>query len=232
MAAVTNLLATPFESTTNSSTYTTPSVTPAAGDLLIVFVGATGKGGALTSISDSLGGAYVMPDFFLATSSADMITIGVASQLASGSSLTVTVNTGSAATGCAIHIAKVTGMTNVGNAAVRQHNGTDNGTSGTTPAPSFGVAALTSNPTVGMVGSGSLTAVTPPTNWTELAEGAGFITPNWLQESVGRDSGFTGTTITWGNTRAAVFGAYIMELDASGAAAAVIPDVNMAEIRA
>ena len=213
MATVSNLLGTPVADTTNAQTYTTGSMTPNAGDLLVVLFAGAGTQTHNPTVTDSLGGTYVVQDFFLATSSTDIVHIAVANQLASGSALTITVDylVSDPATGCIIFVAAVSGMFNTGTAAIKQHAGTDNGSSGVPITASFGASCLTGDPTLGLAARSTLTNYTPPTNWTEQGE-TSFLTPTLSAEYVSRDSGFTGTAITWVNNADAVWGAYIIEL--------------------
>lgn len=92
----------------------------------------------------------------------------------------------------------------------------------------FASACLTENPTLGLVTSALNPAnMTEPTGWTEQAD-TGYTTPTRGAEYVSRDSGHTGTTITWGNTGSASHGALIVELDARAGAEAVQPIVILA----
>lgn len=225
MAAVTNLLATPVADTTAATTYTTGSMTPSVGALLVVLTGASGRTVAPT-ITDSLSGTYTTQDFFLATTSTDVVSIGVADQLASGSALTVSVNWGINATGCIIFVAAVSGMSKTGATAIRKHAGTDNGTAGTAPTATMAGGVLTTNPLLGIAGSASV-GYTAPSLWTERGD-TSFSTPTFGAEYASRDSGASSGAVTWGATVATVWGCYVIELDASGSAAAVIPDVVMA----
>jgi hypothetical protein len=164
--------------------------------------------------------------------SADRIYVFVADALAAASSQTVTFNCSQDnATGAVIQVCSVAGMTRTGQGAVRQTASTPNATAGGTPAATFSAAALTGNPTLGIVSNGaSPAALTPPTNWTE-GNDTGYSTPPTGAEYVFRDSGFTGTTITWGGTSATAYGVGIIELDTStpaitGTSAATLADVT------
>src|SRR5262249_36569936 len=89
-----------------------------------------------------------------------------------------------------------------------------------TPAPVFGASALTGNVTLGAVfNANNPAAMTPPTSWTEQND-TGYNTPTTGQEYVSRDSGFTGTTITWGNASGSAFSAITVELDTTSTPAA------------
>jgi len=202
-------------STSNATSYASGSFTPAANDLLVVFVVASGttSQGAMTD-SQSLG--WYLAGTSVYTASGNTIYMFVAEKLAAASSMTVTFDCSdhAAATGAAIEVIRVAGMTLTGAAAVLQTGWKINSGIGT-PAMSFINNANTSNTTLGVVGSGTNpAALTPPTSWTELSD-SGYATPTVGVETVARDGGFTSTTITWGSSTATSFGGFIAELDSS-----------------
>jgi len=203
-------------STSQSSTYTTTSFTPAAGDLLAVFVGKTGSVNN-GSVTDSLGGTYTLVRNASKNASADFLQFFIADQLASGSALTITYDcTGDGATGCIIFAIRVSGMTRTGAAAISQNAAQSNQSAATTPAPAFSFNCDTNNPTLGFVlNATNPAAMTAPTSWAELIADVGYGTPTTGGEYVTRDSGFTGTTITWGSTSPSAYGDIIVELDTS-----------------
>lgn len=215
-AAVVDAVAT-TPSTSNTTSYASASFTPAAGDLLVVYVTASGTVAAGT-MTDSQGLGFTKITSVLKNASADTVYMFVANNLAAATAMTVTFDcTGDAATGAIIQVARVSGMTKTGASAVRQTQTTANGAAAGTPAATFASAALTGNPTLGVVGNSSSPAtLTPPTGWTER-EDQGYSTPTTGAEYATRDSGFTGTTITWASTSATAFGVIIAELDASAA---------------
>ena len=215
MAAVTGVIST--TSTANASSYASGSFTPALGDLLVVFVQASATVAAGTLTSSRTG--FTFSKVTSALNATDTIYCFVANQLVTEAvSQTVTFDcTGDAATGAIIQIAAVSGISKFGNpaASVRQSAVSDNQASGGTPAATFGSSCLTGNPTLGVVGNDSNPAgLTAPTSWTERDD-TGYGTPTSGAEYVSRDSGFTGTTITWGSTSATAFGVVIIEIDAS-----------------
>lgn len=216
MAAVTHgqVLA----STSNASSYTTASFTPAAGDLLVVFVA---KSASLVdgTVTDSLGGTYTLYATANKASGNDECHVFIANQLTNGSARTITYDcAGDAATGCFIFVARVSGMTRIGVSAGRQSAAVNTGGAGTTPAPTFGVACLTGNPTLGLIfNETSPAGMTPPTGWTEPVADQGIAQPTSGAEYVARNSGFTGTTVTWGSTSASAFAALVLELDSTTA---------------
>jgi len=201
--------------TANTTSYATGSFTPAANDLLVLFVykSASINNG---SVSDSLGGDW---DFVTSaqSSESDLVNCWVRDGLVSGASMTVAYDcTGDAATGCILFVARVSGMSNTGTAAVVQSATEPNHVGPLAPFGIFATPCSTGNPTLGMVGSDtSPAALTPPAGWTERDD-TGISTPTKGAEYVSRDSGFTGTDITWGSEEALSFGAIIIELDAGG----------------
>jgi len=202
-------------STSNATSYASGSFTPAAGDLLIATVTASGTIAAGT-MTDTQALGFTRVATALKNTSADTIYVFVALHFAAASSMTVTFNcTGDSATGAVIQIVRVSGMSRRGIGAIRQFAVQANQAAGGTPAPAFTAAALTGNPTIGVVGNSTSPAtLTAPTGWTELDD-TGYATPTTGAEYVTRNSGFTGTTITWGSTSASAFGDIILELDAS-----------------
>lgn len=200
-------------STTNNAALTTGSFTPAASDLLVAFAVVTGQasGGVFTD-SQTLGWEEVA--FPLKASSADTLVVAVANTAAAASSMTVTFTPAGSptSTGVAISVVRVSGMTRLGWNAVRQVQFQQNQSSAT-PAPVFPQAALTGNPCLGAVANATNPAgMTAPSGWSELHD-TGYATPTTGLETVAIDSGFTGTTVTWGSSSASAFCSAIIELD-------------------
>lgn len=203
--------------TTNNAALTTGSFTPAADDLLIAFGAVTGQVGGGT-FTDSQGLGWTPVTLAIKNGSIDSLRCAVADNFAANIAMTVTFTPDGSptSTGVAISVLRVAGMSRKGSAAIRQSAKQDNQAAGT-PAPSFAVAALTGNPTVGAVQSASNpTVLTPPTDWTE-AHDTGHDSPTHGLESVFRNSGFTGQTITWGTGSASAFDSTIVELDTTAA---------------
>jgi hypothetical protein len=116
-------------------------------------------------------------------------------------------------------------MSIVGLGAVRGAGGQSAGGAGTTPAPvllrrvgttfSGTQAALTANLCIGVVMGGTVTpAITQPASWTESVD-LSYLTPTTGMETAFRNSGETGSTITWGSTIATAFASMVIELDIS-----------------
>lgn len=213
MASVTFAVGT--TSTSNTTSYASSSFTPAAGDLLVVFVHASGTVGK-GQLIDSQNLGFTEVASVLDASSANTLYCFVALSPAAASAMTVTFKCiDDAATGADIDVYRVSGMHYVGQQAVRQTANQANHASGSAPAPAFGSAALTGNVTLGAVANSTSPAtMTPPTGWTE-GNDSGYSTPTTGLETVWRNSGFTGTTVTWGSSSASAFASLIVELDTS-----------------
>lgn len=207
---------------TGNTPNSSANFSPASSDLLIVHVYASATiedPGVLTS---STGMTFTQYERYERSAAGHTLYAFVSDTLVSNTaSQSVTFNPVDPAGGTVICIQRIAGMTRTGLDAIRQSASDPTVTSGSTPDPAFPVAALTGNVTLGFVGSSrNPAAITPPTGWTEDAD-TGHATPDAGAEIVHRDSGFTGTDITWGSDvgTGIGFGAIITELDTSAAAA-------------
>lgn len=212
MGVVTNGVGT--ASTSNVATYASGSFTPAANDLLIAFVTVSGNTDANGYITDSQNLGWDLITTALFASSANKIYAFVAKKLAAATSMTVTYNISSGtATGCVIQVARVSGITMTGIAAIRQSTTVANQASGSAPAPAFSSNCLTGNPTLTVVGdSTNPPGLTAPTSWTSQSN-TGYATPTTGAQYASRNSGFTSTTITWGSSAGSAFGAIAIEVN-------------------
>jgi hypothetical protein len=204
---------------------TSGSITFASGDLLVVFV--TKEASALSSpmVSANLTATSVtgVSSFTLIRnqghqSSAAHMGVFVANQVTTGSGSTGTVTIASGAdqgAGTIISVYTVAGLpaAALGSAAVRQSSGqTDQAAA--TPAPVFAAAALTGNPCLGAIYNATNPAgMTEPASWTEGGD-SGYTTGQVSGlETCHRNSGETGTTITWGSASGSAFASIIVELN-------------------
>jgi len=221
MATCTHRVITPD---TGNTPNTSGAIVPAVGDLLVVIV--TKEASALASpmVSADLTSSVAPTGFTLIRSqghrsSAAHMSLFVANALTvNTTSRTVTIASGSdAGTGTIISVYSVSGMTRTGAAAVRGQGGQTNQSAGT-PAPAFGAAALTANACIGAIYNATNPAgMTPPSGWTEGGD-SGYNTGQVSGlETCHRNSGETGTTITWGSSSASAFASIIIELDTSAA---------------
>ena len=211
-------------STSNVSSYAAGTFTPALSDLLVIIVATSGsvEPTAAGACTDDRGGTYYLARYSTRSGAASSNYIFVRNQLvASAVAHIVTFTcTGDAATGAVILAYRVSGMTRAGLSAVRQTGAQTGAAAATTPTVSLSFAALTGNPLIGMVGSASNpVTVTPPSGWTEPGSplfDTGYSTPSAGCEGCHIDSGFTGSTVTWGSTVAGgAHGSVVVELDTS-----------------
>lgn len=191
--------------------------TPAVGDLPVICVNTSGNTNNTPTCTDNNGsGTYHLVACVAKGASADRVAVFVRNaKMVNTTSTTATVATGTNTAGEAVAVL-ISGMTRVGSAAVRQFASQANQAAGT-PAPAFSAAALTGNLTIGMIGNTSNPAtMTQPTGWTERQD-VGQASPNTGLHVVTRDSGFTGTAVTWGNASGSTFASIIVELDTTSA---------------
>jgi hypothetical protein len=104
-------------------------------------------------------------------------------------------------------------MRNAGAGAIRSWGIQSNQPTATAPAPALSISALTGNTTIGaMANSTNPATMTAPTNWTERHD-VGNTNPTMGLEVATLNSGFTGTTVTWGSNSGSVFASIIIEVD-------------------
>lgn len=223
MATVTSAF-TATASTSNTNTYTTGSFTPTEDDLLVVFVSATATtdDGALTASANGL--TFTLVDSAeRTTATANTLYCFVADQLvpSSPSSMTLTFDcTGDDATGAIIMGAAVAGMSRVGLDAILQVALDENRVGGEANETVFSSSALTGNATLMGIGNGVTNGTSAPSGWTER-EDTSHSTPAHGASLYSRNSGFTGTTITLGDSNNGGCCAISVELDTSSASTPV-----------
>lgn len=192
----------------------TATIVPAVGDLFVVYCFVSTNTNDTPTCSDNNSGTYTRIDVANAVIASVNHRLSVFvrdSLLTNTTSTVVTVATGSNTSGC-VHVLAFSGMTRTNSNAVRS-KGLQNNQAAGTAAPTLNQAALTGNPTIVALGSAD-TTTTPPTNWTERQD-TNFATPTVALETATRNSGFTGTTITFGAASSTVFCSHAMELDSS-----------------
>jgi len=207
----------------NGTSYASGSFVPAAGDYLVVFVVASGTAAAAPTLTDSQGIGFTLVDSQIHFT-VNRIYLFKANGAAAASSMTVTFAcTADAATGAHIVVFAVSGsLLDI----VQSGKGT--GASSTTPAVVMPGAFNTANVGVGVCGNGSNpAAVTQPGSWTE-DDDLGFTSPATGAESCHRNSGETGSTITWGSTSASGWGAMVAEIapSVSGPSPSTVSDTG------
>jgi hypothetical protein len=202
-------LAASLVTTTNATSYTTPSFTPEAGDL--IFVVATladvGNPNNLT-VSDSVDGAYY-GGWFNPTYDTRYDPFRwhgawgyVCPSAPTATARTVTVAiTSPTATGCTIHVLLIKNATAYGANACRQNTYKftySNSDSSTTPTVTFASAPLSSSVIVGVVASRTPAPLSAPTGFTQQANAAHADPDNGVE--ICAALGSTGTTLTWGGS--------------------------------
>ncbi len=215
MAAVTLLGTATWTTTTGTKTVT---ATPAAADLIVLIFGHSGNVADPGLSDNNSGGAgtYTIVEDELTDTAASRFGIAVRNSLISSGTSTIFTTAPGTTTGGGLVVLKVTGMTRTGISAARQV-GRQAFTAAATPTvPMDAGAVLTANAVVGAVYNQTVTAatLTPPASWTERAD-VGYATPNRGLEVASRDSGETGSTITWGSASSSSFAAVVAELDIS-----------------
>lgn len=231
MAAVT-LLSSLFN--TSSGTKTTAGATPAVGDLIVIITAHTGNTSTALP-SDSKGGVYeFVGSSVVKATSADTMRVYIRTTPISSATSTTFSHAPGTSSGGGLLVFKVTGMTRTGKGAIRVVSGTQqfgkqDNQAAATPAPALPASANTNNPTIGAVFNATNPAtMTPPTNWTERGD-LGYATPTTGIEGVSRDSGFTGTTVTWGSASGSAFCSVILELDTTDPIADIRQDTTVVE---
>lgn len=215
MAVTTHAIATADDS--NGSSYVSGAFTPAADDLLLVSISAAATTAVGTVTSSVAGKTFTKITSATRSNGGSTVYMFVADQLASNESQTVTFDcTGDAAAGAVIVVCRVSGITRTGLDAILQSAVANDADPSVDTDIVFGANVQTANPTVGAFGSFDPNASTPPTNWTTLGGDSGTAPTNRCQ-TVSRDSGFTGTTITWPAGGTSQRGIVFAEVDTSAA---------------
>ena len=198
---------------TSGTTDRSATGTPVVGDIWLVICNVTANGNLTPTCSDTgEGGLYARIGAALFASVNTLSAFVRCAPFISTASATVTVATGSNSAGNVIVI-PVSGMTRAGAAAIRAFAVQSNQAGATTPAPTLAQAALLTNMVISAVGNNTNPAgVTAPTSFTQQ-QNVGQPTPNVGLTAASVNSGFTGTTVTWGSTSASTFASIVFELD-------------------
>jgi hypothetical protein len=199
---------------TSGTSDRTVAITPAVGDLFVVACFVSTNTNNTPTVTDNNSGTYTMIDVAnVVISTVDhRLSLHVRnSLLPNTTSTTVTCGTGSNTSGI-IYVVAVSGMLRTGASAIRSKGKQDNQAAGT-PAPTLDITSLTTNFTLSISGSAD-TATLPNASWTERHDTT-FATPTIASEINTRDSGFTGTTITFGDATSTTFASMAIELDGS-----------------
>lgn len=199
--------------TTDGPSFATASFTPATDDLLVIAVhaGGTALGGTLAS---SVGG-QTYTQAYTRTIGLGTFSLFIADQLATNVSQTATFDcTGDDFTGIIIAPFRVSGMTNVGSAALLQSAARSVGGGGSIFA-TFGAAPLTSNPIIlAACCNDNTPGLTEPTGFSVASQPV-LSTPQHCLCTCFVDSGITATAPTWTGTFGGSSQALGFELDSS-----------------
>lgn len=192
----------------------TITVTPAVGDLLVVFVKWSGNSNTSPTCTDNNGsGTYDRILTALNNGSADIMAVFVRTALMVNTTSTVItpVVGGGNNTAGEIVVVHIAGMVKVGSAAVLQSGKQENQTSGV-PTPVLGASAKTFNLTIIAIGSTTTAGAVPNASWTERQD-ANQTSPVTALEVATRNSGFTGTSAAAVSVASAVWSSCIVEFD-------------------
>ena len=223
MGTVTEYDSATIQNTNNLSTYNSGNIAPALDQLLVVTViaGGTVDEAVLTAAANGVSTFHLIAQASFNTS-LNTIYKFVANQKTTGTAtMQVTFDcTGDAASGVIILVDALNDMTKVGADAVRSVGGVPqvmtivNGPGASTPDwPGFPNPCLTGNITQYGLGEISSAGIFNPTGWTQ--GGFGVISNPTLGGAYGyRNSGFTGTDVTWPGNETAHGGIFV-EFDTS-----------------
>lgn len=215
MATVTHLDTVPDTGNTPNSSN---AFSPASGVLLVVFV--TKEASVAMASADLT--SSVAPTAFtlirtqLYRSGADIFGVYVADGLTTNTtSRTITIAGGTdAAAGTILSVYAVSGMTLTGANAVRSQGGQSDQAATGTPAPVLNQAALTANCCLSAVANATNPAgiTNAPASWTKSQDVGYTMGAVTGMATAFRNSGETGTTITWGTASASIFASIAIEL--------------------
>lgn len=217
MATITHRVTTPD---TGNTPNTSGGFTPALNDLLVVFVTKESSVAMVSAdLSSSTGLTFTLIRTELFRSSVDIFGVFVSDALVSDTTAgqTVAIASGTdAGGGSIISVYSVSGMALTGASAVRGQGGQSNKASGA-PAPAasaFAQAALTGNPVLAALANATNPAgMTPPASPFAEDQDTGYTTGAVTGlETAFCNSGFTGTTVTWGGNSASISAAIAVEL--------------------
>lgn len=210
----------------------TVTATPVLGDLIIVIAGSSGLAGGTTNVTDNnTDGFGTTPGYTqidvdrTGFSTTGVLTMWVRNRLIRSATSTVFTAAQVGSTGGGLQVCRISGMSIVGLGAIRGSGGQSAGGAAATPAPvllrrvgttfSGTQAALTDNLCIGAVCNGTAAPIiTAPGSWTEAID-LSYNTPTTALETAFRNSGETGSTITWGSASGTAFASMVIELDAS-----------------
>lgn len=192
----------------------TATITPAVGNLLVVFCASTAII-TIPTVTDDQGGIYDL----VGTAARGASTSGgwafIRTSLAKNVAHIVTLTTSGSDTGGGLDVIEVSGMLRAGGGAARQVGATSNIGVGGVPTNTLPGVALTANPVFAFLQSGdNVNTATNPTGYTQR-QNLGFASPTAGMGIHTRDSGETTNLITWGGTETGNSFTIALELDIS-----------------
>lgn len=206
---------------TVSGTSPTVTITPASGDLFLVFCQAVGNANTAPTCSDgNTGGSYTLLFTAASAASANTLSCFVRNNiLANTTSTTVTVAIG-AHTAAEVCVVALSGGTVGGAAAVVQQGTQVNQASATTPAPALSNAPHYGDIVLSAVGNATnpagvtATANTAIWTWTRQQNAGQTGCGLCVESSPGALGALPGAAVTWGSTSASAFASCAVELAA------------------
>jgi hypothetical protein len=237
MALASSLLgAITFNTTAGSKTVV---ATPTLGDMIVVIVAATGVASGL-GVSDNNAdnhGRYTQIVSCVKNTSADQMAAFVrADPIRSATSTTWTSSGDGSSTGGGLYVMRMTGATLTGAAFIRQSGKQDNAAAGGTPTIPLSFAALTANSCISTIWdtTNAAPSIAVPTGWFLVANGdvnTSYNTPATGIQGTHIDTGFTGSTVTWGATLPSAFSALAFEMRADQGNLAVSPEIPQEKVQ-
>lgn len=213
MAAV-SLLGSTFTTTAGAKSVT---ASPAVGDLILILVQVSGDSTHSTPTDNNSSGTYTPIGTQLSVNGRYGQLYIRNSLISSAVYTTFTLENPGSDTGGGLAVIKVTGMSKVGSAAVRQtKQNSQEGTGASITTGTWTSSKLTTNPIVGCLIKDTTYTVYITAGYTELLDTA-YSTPDVSIEVQKKDSGDTTNTMTWNSalTTGRFYGVVGVELDAS-----------------
>lgn len=201
---------------TDSAVYTTPSFTPVAGDCCLMIIATKGAGSITIpncQFLNSVAGLPAWSSIYQGRQGANSwIGALITEDFETAVARTVQITFPSIITGFLAQVVFIRGLNRPGRGAVRSAAIGEIQTAGGTPNLTMPQAMLSdSSVIVGLTNATNPATVTPPAGFTEILD-TGLVNPTSGFEVATRNSGQTGTTITWGSTSATADGVIAVEL--------------------
>lgn len=194
--------------------------TPAVNDLIVVIASASGsnRGNAdITNVSDNNADGLGSYTFVVQSNGTNTYKteLWIRNSLVGSNTSTTFTGTMANTNGGGLEVFKITSMQRSGSSAVK-HSGGNNGAGGAAPSVAYGASSATGNPNIGAVTNSSSPApiLTQPSSWSESRD-QGYTTPATSLETAFINSGFTGSTVTWGSNSGTAWESVAAEFDAT-----------------